>query len=448
MYKIKFLFGFCLVILLSSNRVTHAQVSKHVVLISVDGLRPEFYLDPSWGMVNLHIRMKEGIYAKGVNSVFPSLTLPSHTSMVTGVTPNKHGIYYNAPFRPTRNSGEWFWYYKAIEVPTLWDALKRQGLKTASVNWPVTVGAPIDYNIPVIKIKGKTQVEATIPYCTPEGLFEEVEREATGKLDDTRFSKIKDYIAQDQTMAAIAAYLIEKYKPAFTTIHLSVVDHFEHAEGRDGKMVRRSVSGVDLAIRMIVEGIKRAGLEKTTTVIVTGDHGHVDKYTLIRPNVWLSRAGLIKDLKKGDWKAQFNTAGGSAFLYLKNPNDSITLQKVKTILEELPEGEKEFFRIIGKDEMKKVGGDPDAIFALDAKKGFSFTGGLTGEVYKPTHGSTHGYFPDFKEIQTGFVAWGAGIRPGKYIHEMSVVDIAPMVAYLLGIDFPSSDGVLIRGVLQ
>lgn len=114
----------------------------------------------------------------------------------------------------------------------------------------------------------------------------------------------------------------------------------------------------------------------------------------------------------------------------------------------MSDGEKKFFRVINKETLDNAGADPHAVFALSAEKGFSFSGSITGEVYKPTHGATHGHFPDFKEIQTGFIASGAGIRPGKVIDEMNLLDIAPMVAYLLGFDFPSADGVLIRGFVE
>src|SRR5690606_22486347 len=120
-------------------------------------------------------------YAEGVNSVFPSATLPAHTTLVTGVPPARHGIYYNSPFDPNRTSDEWYWYYEAITAPTLWQAVKDAGMQSASVNWPVTVGAPIDYNVPVIKEKGSHQLDVTIPHITPKGLFEKIEKEATGK---------------------------------------------------------------------------------------------------------------------------------------------------------------------------------------------------------------------------------------------------------------------------
>jgi predicted AlkP superfamily pyrophosphatase or phosphodiesterase len=425
-----------------------AQKSKHVVLITIDGLRPEFYLDPSWGMVNLNIMKQEGVYAIGVNSIFPSLTLPAHTSIVTGVSPAEHGIYYNAPFSPGRTSEEWYWYFNAIKSPTLWEAIHNAGMRTASVNWPVTVGAPIDYNVPVIKKNGTTQLEATMPYCTPIWLLDQIQKEATGRLNNADFSIQNDYIVQDQTMARIGAFLIREYKPNLITIHLSAVDHFEHSEGRDGNMVRRAISGVDREIRTIIESVERAGIKDSTTIIITGDHGHVDINFTIAPNVWLCNAGLIKDLKSGNWKAQFKIAGGSAFLYLKDPSDSITLRKVKSILANLPNNEKNFFQIIGKEKLTQAGGDPHASIALSAMKSFAFNGSLTGDIFQSTNGATHGYLPNFKEIQTGFVASGAGIQQGKIINEMNLIDIAPMVAYLLGVNLPTAEGLLIKRVLK
>src|SRR4051812_31594152 len=99
---------------------TKAQESKHVVLITIDGFRPNFYLDTSWQASNLGKLMKEGTHAMGVNSVFPSMTYPSHTSIVTGVRPAKHGIYFNAMFEPTGSTGKIYWEDSSIKARTLW----------------------------------------------------------------------------------------------------------------------------------------------------------------------------------------------------------------------------------------------------------------------------------------------------------------------------------------
>ena len=71
-----------------------------------------------------------------------------------------------------------------------------------------------------------------------------------------------------------------------------------------------------------------------------------------------------------------------------------------------------------------------------------------GMAIKPASGGTHGYFPDFREIQTGIVAYGPGITKGGMIPVMNLTDIAPAVAALLGIPFPSATGHIPSGLLS
>jgi hypothetical protein len=52
-------------------------LAGHVVLISVDGLRPDFYLDDRWPAPTLQQMAREGVHARAVRGVFPSVTYPS-----------------------------------------------------------------------------------------------------------------------------------------------------------------------------------------------------------------------------------------------------------------------------------------------------------------------------------------------------------------------------------
>jgi predicted AlkP superfamily pyrophosphatase or phosphodiesterase len=423
------------------------QKAAHVVIISIDGFRPDFYLDESWGMTNLRQLKSGGVYAEGVNSIFPSVTFPNHTSMITGVESDEHGIYFNKP-EPDGESHEWYWFYKDIKVPTLWDAVRSAGMTSASINWPVSVGAPVDYNIPIVKEAGKTRLEAIGKNCTPAGLLEEVQENATGKMDAVDFAMEKDYLVLDENLARISAYLIREYKPNLTMVRLSCVDHCQHLQGREGNMVRRAVSGVDRAIRTIVESIERAGIKEKTAIIVAGDHGFVDRHTAVAPNVWLAEAGLIRDLKSRDWKARFYQNGGSAFLLLKDDNDRKTLRKVKEILAKVPENQKKLFHVVEQEELEEEGTAPHSPLALTAVQGVAFSGSFTGEAVKSAKGGTHGYFPDFKEIQTGFIGYGAGFQAGKVIPVMDIEDIAPMVANLLGVELVNARKNLYPGILS
>ncbi len=416
--------------------------TQHVVLISIDGFRPDFYLEDKWPAPNLQEMAKSGARSLGVTGVFPSVTYPSHTTIITGRTPLHHGIYYNAPFEPTGQTGRWFWESELIQVPTLWDAVRKAGLKSASFIWPVSVNAPIDYNLPEYWSleEGFGRIEPMREKETPKGLLAEMELNVLGKLNEKTFNG--DYLNREDRIGEMAGYVLETYKPNLITLHLIATDHFQHEEGRDGPMVRKSLAATDRAIGKIIEAADRAGILDQTTFIVTGDHGFVNIHSSISPNVWLVEAGLMEEQPdRGNWKASFHTSGASAFLHLKDKNDFATLDKVKSILQNLPENHKKLFRVLDREALDEVGSDPNAALALAPIQGISFSPSSQGAVMKPAKGGTHGFYPDFDEIETGFIAWGAGISENVEIQEMSLVDVAAVVNYLLNLkmDLPESN---------
>lgn len=429
--------------LFCSTSIVDAQSSpsEHVILISIDGFRPNFYLEEKWPAPNLQTMAKEGARSLGVTGVFPSVTYPSHTTVITGATPAKHGIYYNAPFEPAGQTGKWYWESELIQVPTLWDAVRDAGKTSASLLWPVSVHAPIDYNIPEYwSLENGGRIEPMRDMETPKGLMAEMELEVLGKMNERTFNG--DYLNREDRTGEMAGYLLETYKPNLITLHLIAADHFQHNEGREGPMVYKSIAAIDRAIGKIMEAAERAGIQEKTTFIITGDHGFVNIHSSLSPNIWLVEAGLMEDAKdRGNWKAAFHTSGASAFLHLKDPNDQESIKKVEKILDELPANIKKLFRVVNRDELDQIGADPNAVLALAPIQGISFSPSTSGAILKPAKGGTHGYFPDFDEIETGFVAWGAGIKENVEIQEMGLVDVASVVKYLLNlsIDLPESN---------
>jgi predicted AlkP superfamily pyrophosphatase or phosphodiesterase len=404
-------------------------LAKHVVLITIDGSRPDFYLDPSWHADNIRALMASGAYAKGVNSVFPSMTYPSHTTIVTGVQPAKHGIYYNNMYEPNGPTGKMYWNDSSIKVPTIWGVAQAKGMKVAALFWPVSADAPVMYDIPDIGSMGEAVREK---YSKPAGFVDELRKNVFGGAEKIEYGR-------DVNVGKIAAYVIKKDQPNLMTIHLFSVDHNEHMEGRDGDQVRAAVRGADSAVGIIVNALKEAGIWQETVMIVTGDHGFVDVRTSVNPNIWLKQAGLITDVKKDDWRAQFFSVGGASYLYLKDRKDGATLKAVRHLLDTVTDGKK-LFRVIDRKQMESIGGNPDVEFALSGLNGTSFGNAMTGEAVKPGHGGSHGYFPDFFEIRTGYVISGPGIRKGAVIEEMNQRDQAAIIAKLLGLDLPSAEG--------
>src|SRR4051794_25277846 len=147
-----------------------ADRDRIVVMISIDGLA-NFYMDDSAAeMPTIRKLAAEGARAASMRASDPTVTWTNHTTLVTGVSPAKHGVLANNYY--DRLKGEkvtliWdpvFDKDEVIKVPTLYDLAKGAGLKTAGVRWPVTRNArAIDWNAPDL---GK--LELVEKYTTPE----------------------------------------------------------------------------------------------------------------------------------------------------------------------------------------------------------------------------------------------------------------------------------------
>jgi predicted AlkP superfamily pyrophosphatase or phosphodiesterase len=419
--------------------------AKYVVLITIDGLRPEFYLDPSWGMVNLRHLVSAGVAAKGVNPVFPSVTYPDHTTLITGVTLATHGIYFNAPFRPRGEAGQSYVYYDSIRTETLFDAMKKAGRTTADIIWPVTVHAPIDFNVPDISQPGSRDRRGiTAAHVYPPDLWNTLQERVVGQLDTLDWNMFNDELGMDENIGRMGAYLIRTHKPGLTAIHFAAADHYQHEYGRDGYAVRAAVAGIDRGIKTIIEAVRRAGISDSTAIIVTGDHGFENVYRVFQPNVLLKRNGLLTNVRNDEWRAQFYQQGGCTFLVLKDTADKQALEQVQALLRSLPDSIKRYFKIIGKSDLVKKGAFPGASFALTGLKGTAFGSKQDGALMEqlPAVKGNHGFYPDHKEIQTGFVAVGPGLRQGVLLPEMNIVDICPLIVHLTGIPFKPMEGKL------
>ncbi len=423
--------------------------ADHVVLISVDGLRPEFYLEPTWPAPMLQRLARDGVHAQGVKTVFPSVTYPAHTTMVTGALPAHHGIVNNSPFERGGQTGRWYWDEEAIRVPTLWDAVRAAGLETASIGWPVSVGAPIDRNLPEIwSIEpGRDAIDAQKGATTPPALWDELEREATGRLTLANFNY--GALCRDDHAGDIAAYLLETYLPALMTVHLVETDDYQHNQGRDGQDVPRAVAAADRAISKMYEAAQRARILDRTAFVITGDHGFIDHQRQLRPNVWLVEAGLREASRdRGAWRATFHTGAATALLYLEDPADLDAVDAVRAALESRPADERRLFEIVERQELDRLGADPVAALALSPTPGTTISSSADPPAISAVHGANHGHLPELRRMLTGFVGWGAGFRQHASLESMGLVDIAPIVAWLLGLDFEAPDGKLPEGILD
>lgn len=418
--------------------------AKHVVLISVDGMRPVYYLDDRYPAPAMQQLYREGAHAVAVRSVFPALTYPGHTTLVTGALPARHGICHNKHFEEVADP-PWVKDASLIKVPTLWDAVRARGGTTGAVLWPITAGAAIDWNLPDIWPGGDGDLIAALRgHDRPKGFLEELEREATGRLSPENFNN--KWLSHDLRVALLAEYLFERYRPTLLLVHTQTSNQVPQEPDWRNPRRARSVAASDQIVSIILEVIERTKTWDDTAVIVTGDHGNTEVHTQFRPNLWLMEAGLRgKRLEDGDCRATFHALGGSAFLRAR---DDAGVTAVRNVLDELPAAKRALFRIIEREELDLLGADPEAPFALAAERGFVIDDRTEPPDLQPNPGMSHGHHNDLEDMNTGFIAKGAGIRAGASAPMLPLTAIAPLVAELLGLDFDAPDGVLYPGLLS
>jgi arylsulfatase A-like enzyme len=423
-------------------------LARHVVLISIDGLTPDYYLPRAGRQVRtpaLDALRGRGSWAEGVVGQYPSLTYPSHTSIATGARLARHGVYGNTRFDRAGGVEGWYFESSTLKVPALWDAAKQAGLTTAALSWPVTVGAKIDYLIPETNQspRGTTWLDLARSQSTP-GLVDAV----GSRLGGFEGKDPRSYSDRDRFMSAAAALVIERHKPNLLMLHLVEADGAQHQYGPGSPEAIAAIEHVDTKIGELVSAIERAGIARDTAIVVTGDHGFYRVHSAFQPNVALRDAGLLEADAEGritSWRAMAHRAS----IKLTDPDDAATAKKAIDLFEELADGRyRGLFRVVHRDEIARLGGDPEALVILEPIEGYTMSAGLSGGfmVASNRHGD-HGYLPTVPAMHTGLIAAGAGIQAGLAVPLARQIDIAPTAARLLGFDLREADGVPLVGII-
>ena len=435
-----FLFGYFF-----PGALVHAQEKPGPILlmISIDGLRPDYITaaDAHGAKVpNLRRFLKDGTYAEGVIGVIPTVTYPSHTTLVTGVWPAKHGIFANTTFDPLqKNFQGWYWYAEDIRVPTLWDAAGQAGRTTASIQWPVTVGARVTWNIPEFWRAGTPDDAKLLRAVSTPGLLAEAQAEIgeyRGGIDNAPES--------DEIRGRYAQWILEKEHPGLLLLHLATLDHIQHETGPFSSESIVILERLDAVIGNLRDTAERLAPGRALVAIVS-DHGFVrtDAQLNLFPAFRAARLFSVDEKGKiADWKAMPWTTGGSAAIVLKDPNDSAILTQVRELLAKLAhDSANGIDRILEADELHQRGGYPAAQFFVGLKPGWKTGSTLEGPILsKIKTGGTHGGLPDLPELRASFFLVGPGVPAGRSLGVIDMRDVAPTLAHLAGLSLPTADG--------
>ena len=439
--------GILLLIALASTIGARSQQPNGplLVMVSVDGLRPDYVTEADAHgakVPNLRRFMREGAFADGVEGVIPTVTYPSHTTLVTGVWPEKHGIYANATFDPLqRNAEGWYWYAEDIHAETLWEAASKAGWKTASVQWPATVGdRSITWLIPEVWRAGTPEDGKLLRALSTPGLLAEI----TPKLGDYRggFDATPE---ADALRGKYAEWILENKHPAILTLHLLGLDHEEHESGPFSPGSVAVLERLDAVIGALRETAERVSRGHAYLAVVS-DHGFARVENQLNLVAAFAAAGLVTLDEKGkiaDWKAIPWETGGSAAILLKEPGDQATFIAVRDLLNKLAaEQANGIDRILSAADLHERGGYPNASFFVGLKPGwktvFSPRGPVTGRTAHVM--GTHGQLPDLPDLRSSFFLVGPGVPAGKHLGLIDMRSIAPTLAHAVGLSLPGAQG--------
>lgn len=389
-----------------------------------------------------------------VSSVYPSLTYPAHTSIVTGRQPVHHGIINNTQFQPERPSPDWFWQRKYIRGTTLYDEAIRTGWKTAALLWPVTAQSHIHYNIPEVLANRpwQNQYLVSLLNSTPGYVL----------LMNRLFGHLREGVKQpalDHFVHASALYTINRYNPDLFLIHLTDLDTNRHIYGLDHEKTFEAMQRHDKRLGELLEALAKTGDMDKTTVILLGDHCQKDTKRAVYLNHALKENGYLqtKGKKIISYQAIAKNCDGSCYLYLnpKAAQDDDFCRELKNFVELLARDETYGIeRIHTAQEAAALGADAACFLMLEAAEGvyfldeFDVAGLEVSDIKKHKMRATHGYLPDKSDYKTFFMAKGCGIKQDVVIPSMKLYDEGPTIARLMGLDLGDVDGREIEELLD
>lgn len=200
--------------------------AQHVFIVSFDGGNPEV-MRRSPMPITMEMA-KSGATSWNAQTVMPSITLTSHTSMLTGVQPAKHGVLWN----------DWIPLRGLIKTPTIF-------------------GLARDYGYTTALFAGKLKFR----HLNLPGAINEFQVPASSAT----------------VVAKAAAKYIEEKKPNLCFVHFADPDVVGHRDGWGSPQQIQAFAEADAALKVLREAVQRAGIEHDSVFILSADHGGHEK---------------------------------------------------------------------------------------------------------------------------------------------------------------------------
>lgn len=373
-----------------------------LIVISLDGFRAD-YLDRGLSPT-LSALAADGVRSTGMRPSFPSVTMPNHYTLMTGLRPDHHGIIDNTMVDPAIPG--WFggpdprvvrdprWWQGATP---LWVSAENQGVRTAAMQWP---GSNIE-------IRGR------LP-----GLYQDYD----------------PAMGAEQRVDAVLGWLDRPpaERPRFVAMYFGMVDDAGHVYGPDSPQVNAAIGRADAAVARLVEGLRARNLSSSTNIVVVADHGMTgvdttNRLILIDQFVDVTKLNAVAF---GAYIGVNPTPGNEAEVEsaMLAPHPHMTCWRKAEIPAHLHYG---------------TNARVPAIFCL-AEPGWLILTQAIGEyaqvAYPNGFRGNHGYDPAVPDMAALFIAHGPAFRRGVTLGAFDNTSVYPMLARVLGVTPEANDG--------
>lgn len=393
---------------------------KHAVLIFIDGFRADL-LDPELAP---HIAAlgRAGVRFANAEVGFPSDSMPGILGPLTGALPRGTGIpydeYYDRHYKLAIEITETVTVppglkpHDLLKVPTLFEAAKAKGLKTAFIS------KHIGYEI-LQGASGKGVDHLELPeMATWKGPF-------------------KDYDAQNFDMLTS---MIAKEGADIAGIYAIAANYAMKDHGVAAAQTRAAIGDIDAQVGKVAEAVTAAGRYNDTVFVIMGDHGDTDT-----PNAVASKGdgSVVGFLAEKGIKAAKITADDVMLAWLA---DSSQAQQAVSLLD-TPASKEQFGidRVLGPDALKAMGDfaeDQMPDFVLLVKSGVVYTKLPSKKMAE--HGGTFD-----SDRRVAFVMAGPGLKSGAVVDaKVNIFSTAPTLAKLLGLALPTATSPVLTEALR
>ncbi len=389
--------------------------ARKCVIFLLDGFSPEYI---SWeDMPSLRKLAQEGAHTLQACGVIPSLSNVNHVSLLTGTYPERHGITGNYYLQATSRREVFMDRAEYIQERLLFERAREVGLSTMLVTAKEKLTRLLDRGLDI-------SIDAT---SSSAGLAE--------RLGDTP----SIYSAQITPWVLRAAKVMaEQGQPDL--LYIATTDYMEHVYPPQASQMQQQVREMD---ELIGDVVKAFDLSQTV-VVVAADHGMSQKTRALSiPNV-LAQAGIkahvIPAIKDGLYLHHRNL-GGAVYVYLEESQDGTKAQEVLV-------GQEGVAEVIPASAAPALHLPPEAVgdMLVLGEKEWALGTWEGGEVaWEVAHLRSHG---SRYEQRVPLILAGAGVKPGVRLSRVSLVDLAPTVAHLLGLDRSGFQGRVLEEALE